>query len=59
MSGHNLTRNFGGRMEAGWIQPACSCGWKGDKECAYNDYQQRNVREQQVAHMAKARSRNE
>ena len=39
MSDHKLTRKTGGRMETGWIQPVCTCGWEGRKEYAYNDYQ--------------------
>lgn len=59
MSDHKLNRNYGGSNEAGWIQPTCSCGWRGKKEFAYNDYQRRNVMQQEVAHIAKAMSGNE
>lgn len=56
MSDHKLTLKTGGRMEMGWIQPVCTCGWEGRKEYAYNDYQHSNVREQEGEHIQKMRA---
>lgn len=47
---HILKRIEGGKGIEGWIQPECSCGWKGRKEYAHNDYQHSNVAEQEHNH---------
>lgn len=51
MDEHKITRTFGGQMEMSWIQSVCTCGWKGRKEYAYNDYQRSNVRELELEHI--------
>ena len=49
-----LKRLSGGMGLDSWIQPSCSCGWKGRKEYAHNDYQYTNVREQEDSHRCTA-----
>jgi hypothetical protein len=51
MIDHEISRDQGGEMFEGWIQPLCSCGWKGRKEYAHNDYQHSNVKEQEEDHI--------
>ncbi|GGO89181.1 hypothetical protein GCM10011348_46330 [Marinobacterium nitratireducens] len=51
---HKITREFGGEREMGWIQPVCTCGWKGKKHYAYNDYQHSNAREEGDHHIRQA-----
>lgn len=48
---HKLTRNFGGKNELSWKQPICSCGWKGKKHYAYNDYQHSNLKDEENKHI--------
>lgn len=50
---HEIMRLQGGHKETSWIQPACSCGWFGKKEYAYNDYQHTNVKEDIQEHLRK------
>ena len=51
MSEHELKRKRGGQNELGWIQPACSCGWVGNKHYAYDDYQHSNCRDEEQRHL--------
>ena len=51
---HKLKRESGGKDLMGWIRPVCSCGWKGRKEYAHNDYQHSNIREQESDHLRKS-----
>lgn len=44
MADHKIRRKYGGENEMSWIQPVCSCGWKGKKHFAWNDYQRTNVK---------------
>ena len=53
---HSIKREHGGSAESGWIMPTCSCGWRGRKEYAYNDYQYTNAKEQEAEHFAAIRA---
>lgn len=47
---HHITRNTGGKNESSWIQSVCSCGWKGEKKYAYEDYQHFLIDKQEIKH---------
>ena len=53
MDNHEIRRKYGGENEMSWIQPTCSCGWKGKKHFAWNDYQRTNVKKEIGKHRIK------
>jgi hypothetical protein len=54
MTQHEINREFGGKNELSWKQLICSCGWKGKKHYAYNDYQFSNLRAEENEHITKS-----
>lgn len=48
---HETTRDYGGEGMSAYIRPKCSCGWVGEAEYAYEDYQHTNVKEQEGRHI--------
>jgi len=46
---HEITRQSAGTNEMGWIQNCCSCGWKGKKYYAYDDFQYTLCRQENTA----------
>jgi len=48
---HELKREHAGKAEMGNITPTCSCGWRGQPEYAYNDYQHTNLKKQEGEHV--------
>lgn len=55
MSEHNLQREYQGKGEGKSITPYCSCGWRGQPEYAYNDYQHYNLDRQELQHKLEAK----
>lgn len=51
---HKMKREHGGEGMMGWMQPACSCGWKGTQFFAYEDYQHTSCARQEVNHKREA-----
>ena len=51
MDKHKISREYGGENEMSWIQPTCSCGWKGKKHFAWNDYQRTNIKAEISEHI--------
>lgn len=52
---HEISYEREGKAEMRSHLPICSCGWKGRKEYAYNDYCHTNVQEQISDHLQQAR----
>lgn len=48
---HKIKRVYCESGMESWIQPACSCGWEGRKEYAYEDWQMTNLHEQEQQHI--------
>ena len=48
---HDMKREYSGKAEMYCITPTCSCGWKGNAEYAYNDYQLAMVKQQEADHI--------
>ena len=55
VTGDNEPQSMGMRA---WIQPVCSCGWKGNKVHAYNNWQTTLVHDAKVRHLEAMRKKN-
>jgi hypothetical protein len=40
---HHITRETSGDQFASYIQPVCTCGWKGRKQSCHNNWQMHDV----------------
>lgn len=52
---HEIKRLYGGTNENSFIQPTCSCGWVGEKQYAWQDFQLTIVKEHEARHLAEVR----